>query len=381
MTVLQIISSGGMYGAEAVILNLSDELHASGHKSVVAVFSNVANENVELYGVATRRGIEAHLIPCSGQMDRTVGAKIRALVKKTGADVVHAHGYKADIYCYFALRGCYFPLRGTGVPMVSTCHTWYDNDWRVTLYGKIDRMVLRGFDGVVAVSDVVKGQLLAAGVKADKVTLIQNGIGTAAFEGVTPSLRDELAESELLVGLVGRLSREKGVDVFIRAAAEVLKVLPGVRFVVVGDGPDRVALRALIEELGVGARVSLLGPRSDMPAVYASFDVMVSASREEGLPMAILEGLASGRALIATNVGAVPMVVRDGDTGVLLAPENVALLAGAIQRLLQDATLRVRLGTAGKRVIAAEFSAARMTADYLRVYEATSAKRVSEVRA
>jgi glycosyltransferase involved in cell wall biosynthesis len=376
MTVLQIISSGGMYGAEAVILNLSDELHMNGHKSVVAVFSNLADENVELHNVATLRGIESHLIPCSGQMDRTVGEKIRALVKKTGADVVHAHGYKADIYCYFALRG-------TGVSKVSTCHTWYDNDWRVTLYGKIDRLLLRGFDGVVAVSDVVKAQLLAAGVKADKVTLIRNGIGTVAFEGVTPSLRDEFGEGELLVGLVGRLSREKGVDVYIRAAAEVLKELPGVRFVVVGDGPDRVALAALIEELGVGARVSLLGPRSDMPAVYASLDLMVSASREEGLPMAILEGLASGRALIATNVGAVPMVIRDGDTGVLLAPEDVSLLVGAMRRLLQDAALRKRLGAAGKRVIAAEFSAARMTTDYLRMYEAAGAGdgRRSGVRA
>ncbi len=366
MTVLQIISSGGMYGAEAVILNLSDELHASGHRSVIAVFSNAANENVKLHDVATRCGIEAHLIPCSGQMDRSVGEKIRALVKTTGADVVHAHGYKADIYCYFALRG-------TEVPMVSTCHTWYDNDWRVTLYGKIDRMVLRGFDQVVAVSDEVEARLLAAGVSADKVTLIRNGIGTAAFEGIAPSLRNGLGEGELLVGLVGRLSREKGVDIFIRAAAEVLKVLPEVRFVVVGDGADRVALGALIEELGVGTKMSLLGPRSDMPAVYASFDLMVSASREEGLPMAILEGLASGRALIATSVGAVPEVVRDDDTGVLLAPEDVAQLAGAMQRLLQDAALRGRLGRAGKRVIAAEFSAARMTADYVRVYEAAGA--------
>src|SRR6202022_2286492 len=98
--------------------------------------------------------------------------------------------------------------------------------------------------------------------------------------------------------------------------------------------PERAALEAQIDRLQVREKVQLTGPRSDMPAVYATLDVMVSASRQEGLPMAILEGLASGRAVIATAVGDVPNVVRDGSTGVLLLPGDVSALGSAMKRLL-----------------------------------------------
>jgi glycosyltransferase involved in cell wall biosynthesis len=369
--VLHIISSGGMYGAEAVILNLSHTLNAGGHHSVLGVFSNDANANIELHAAATSQGIESHLIPCSGQMDRTVGTKIRALIATTHADVVHAHGYKADIYCYFALR-C------QRVARVSTCHTWYDNDWKVTLYGKIDRFVLRSFDGVVAVSDEVKRELLQAGVAAEKVSLIRNGIDLTPFAGADPTFRDELEPGHperMIVGLVGRLSKEKGVDVFVRAAALVVQQMPETRFVVIGDGEDRELLEALIDELGVRFSVRLVGPRSGMASIYASLDVMVSASRKEGLPIAILEGLASARPLIATPVGAVASVVRDGETGILIAPGDHVLLAATIMRLLEDAELRRKLGEAGRKVIAEEFSAMRMTAEYLQVYAAAIATR------
>lgn len=113
----------------------------------------------------------------------------------------------------------------------------------------------------------------------------------------------------------------------------------------------------------------MLGRRNDMAAVYASLDVMVSSSRQEGLPMAILEGMASRLPLVATAVGAVPTVVLDGQTGMLVPPENVELLAAKIVELLRNPSLRGQLGTAARRLIEDEFSAERMTADYLRVYE------------
>jgi glycosyltransferase involved in cell wall biosynthesis len=106
-----------------------------------------------------------------------------------------------------------------------------------------------------------------------------------------------------------------------------------------------------------------------MPSFYASLDVMVSSSRQEGLPIAILEGMASRLPLIATPVGAIPTVIQNGRTGVLVPSENVELLARAIVDLLQDHEKRERLGSAARRLVEEEFSAARMTADYLRVYE------------
>ena len=363
MKILHIISSGGMYGAEAVILNMSRALHEDGHTSVLGVFSNSANPNLQLHEAAAREGVGSTLIPCNGQLDRTVPQSIRELAKSTRADVVHAHGYKADIYTWVALRG-------TGIPLVSTCHTWYDNNPAVTLYGKADRLVLRNYAAVVAVSDEVKQRLLKAGVNAERVHLVRNGIDLRPFDNVKPVLRDELALGNApLAGLVGRLSVEKGIDIFLRAAERVLTELPTARFVVIGEGADHDKLEALIDELKIRSNATMLGRRDDMPAVYASLDVMVSSSRQEGLPMAILEGMASRRPLIATAVGAVPTVVLDGRSGILVPPEDVELLATEIVSLLRDAAQRERLGTAARQLIEDEYSATRMTADYLRVYE------------
>jgi glycosyltransferase involved in cell wall biosynthesis len=172
-----------------------------------------------------------------------------------------------------------------------------------------------------------------------------------------------------VVGLVGRLAWEKGVDVFLRAAAEVLVEFPETRFVVVGEGPDQEKLERLIDASLIGESVELLGRREEMASVYASLDVMVSSSRQEGLPMAVLEGMASGLALVATAVGAVPTVVVDGRTGVLVPAADAELLAAGIKDLLRSPEKRKRLGGAARRLIEEEYSAARMTKDYLRVYE------------
>jgi glycosyltransferase involved in cell wall biosynthesis len=367
MKVLHIISSGGMYGAEAVILTMSRTLNQGPHHSVLGVFSNLAQPNLQLYDIATKEGIETHLIPCQGQIDRTVPAAIRELADRTGSTVVHAHGYKADIYVYLAMRG-------SQIPVVSTCHTWYDNDLTVRLYGTLDRFILRSYSGVVAVSEEVKQRLLDAGVRADRIRLIRNGIDLRPFAHSQPAPQNKSqnqlhTDRPLKVGLVGRLAPEKGVDLFLRAAAGVLSELPLTQFVVVGDGPDQAKLQALIEELGIGHNALLLGREEDMPAFYASLDLMVSSSRQEGLPMALLEGMASGLPLIATAVGAVPTVVQNGRTGLLVPPENLKELTAAILSLLQDPASRKAYGAAAREVIAEQYSAERMTDDYLQLYE------------
>ena len=363
MKILHMISSGGMYGAEAVILNMSRTLNQGPHRSLLGVFSNSSNPNLQLHENATKEGIESYLIPCNGQMDRKAIKSIRELVQRTGADVVHAHGYKADIYAFFALRA-------SGVSLVSTCHTWYDNDRRVFVYGALDRMILRGYARIVAVSEDVRQRLLKSGVKANKISMIRNGIDLRPFDRASAVVRHELGWDEYqIVGLVGRLSVEKGVDIFLDAAARVLAHCPDTKFVVAGDGPDRAELDTLIDKLNIRDHVRMLGRCDDMPALYASLDIMVSASRQEGLPIAILEGMASRLPLVATAVGEVPTVIQDGRTGVLVRAEDPESLAAAIIELLQEPAKREQLGSAARQLVEDEFSAERMTADYLRVYD------------
>jgi len=361
MRILHLISSGGMYGAEAVILNLCHTLNESSHVSAVGVFANSTNLNLEFYERALGEGIEARLIPCSGQIDRSAITAVRELAVSTGADIVHAHGFKADIYAWLALRG-------KSIPLVSTCHTWYDHDPKVSFYGKLDRFVLRRYAAVVSVSNAVTERLLQSGVRLEKLHMIGNGIDFRPFERI--SLRQGRAEDEgaLMTGAVARLSPEKGIDLLIHAAKRVVREIPTAKFTVVGEGPERERLESLIEELGLRDSVFLAGRRDDMPSVYASFDLLVSSSRHEGLPMAILEGMASGLPCVATAVGDVPKIIQDGECGFLVPPEDIDSLAARVIVLLQNPVLRRQLGEAARQRVEQEFSAQRMAAKYMNVY-------------
>jgi glycosyltransferase involved in cell wall biosynthesis len=362
MRILHVISSGGIYGAEAVILNLSRTLNEQGHTSLLGIFSNSSNPNLQLHERALAEGIESHLISCRGQVDRSVPAAIRALAATTGADLIHAHGYKADVYAYLAMRR-------SSTPLVSTCHTWYDDNRLVWLYGVIDRRVLRHYNAVVAVSDDVCQRLLDSGVAPDRIHFIRNGIDLRPFTNATPSLRHLATPEGLLIGWVGRLTRDKGPDLFLRAIAQLRPEFPTARYLMVGEGPYRPECERLITNLSLGDIVHLLGQRSDMPAVYASCDLMVSSSRLEGLPMAILEGMATSLPWVATSVGAVPLAIHDGQNGILISPENVEFLATNMARLMRNPEDRARMGAAAWHLTESEFSAERMSEDYFGVYK------------
>ncbi|SFS16756.1 Glycosyltransferase involved in cell wall bisynthesis [Granulicella pectinivorans] len=361
MKVLHLISSGGLYGAESVILSLCRNMNAGGDQCEVVVFGNLPRPNLELHEALVEMDVKSHVLECSGPLDRTVPRRLRALIETSDPDVLHAHGYKADVYAWLALRS-------SSLPLVSTCHTWYDNDMAARVYGIIDRLVLRQYTAVVAVSQAVEERLKDAGVLPRKIWLIRNGIDLNPFLSIP--LRDGGIGTEhtLHIGLGGRLTREKGIDVFLRAAHGVLEVLPDVRFSVAGDGPDRVELQCLIDELHIEGNVRLLGRCLDMPLFYASLDMLVSSSRQEGLPIGLLEAMASGLPVIATAVGEVPKMILNGRTGTLVPPEDVEALTREMLRLLGDPHIRTCYGHTARRLVSKEFSASRMTAEYRALY-------------
>lgn len=366
MRILHLISSGGMYGAEAVILNLSLSLNAGGEsQSVLAVFHNSAQPNLELHTAAEKAGIETHLIECHGQLDPAVPSRLRRLTKTLQIDVVHTHGYKADIYAGWGLRR-------SNVAVVATCHNWIDNGIILRMYGRLDRWVLRRFQEVAAVSQAVRERLLSAGLKPERVQIIRNGI--VLSNGSLPM--DAPGDRPLTVGLVGRLSPEKGIDIFIRAAESVLREFSSARFLVAGDGPEHDRLESLIHELKLEDRVVLLGRCEDMAGFYSSLDLLVISSHTEGLPMALLEGMAHGLPVVATCVGDIPSVVEEGRTGKLVPPGNPTALATAITALLSDAGCRRAMGGGARERVVAEFSASTMAKRYVELYrDALSARR------
>ncbi len=361
--VLHLISSSGYYGAENMLLTLANALRRQGCRVILGAFENSQQPGGELARQARRAGLEVESVPCGGRIDLGAVSLIRDLVRKFDISVLHTHGYKADLYGYAAARG-------VAVALISTCHNWTNDTRALRIYASLDRWVLRRFPLVAAVSPGVAGALRRAGLPAGSVRVIGNGIDIDRFRLAAGELRAELARGGgPVVGMAGRLVPSKGFDDVIAVASEVLARVPGARFAVLGDGPHRAALEALASKAGVAGALVFLGRRGDAERFYASIDIFVLPSYNEGMPMTVLEAMAAGKPVIATRAGSIPDIVRHGETGLLYTPGDRASLAGSLSRLAGEPELARRMGARGQEVVAREHSAAAMAQRYLSAYE------------
>ncbi|HEY2912360.1 MAG TPA: glycosyltransferase family 4 protein [Candidatus Angelobacter sp.] len=361
MKVLQLISSGGYYGAENMLLNLCASQQKAGCQNSLMIFYNVHAPNVEFYERARRRGLSVRMVHCQGRADWRAVRQIEECIQEDGIQLLHTHGYKADLYGYVAARR-------SGKPIVATCHNWVGGTAALGIYNRLDRMALKRFHGLAAVSDSVAQRLLAAGVPARKIRTIANGIDVQAFERARPSPVLSFDGSKV-IGMVARLDLQKGFEYLLRAARELRGEFPGLKVVIVGEGPDRREIEDMIQRFGLQSNVILAGQRSNMPGIYAAMDVFVLPSLNEGLPMTILEAMAGSKAVIATRVGAIPRVIQDGETGLLVDPGDTNGLRDALARLLNDSDLCRRLGAAGHDWVSRNYTSEAMALKYRQMYD------------
>jgi len=362
MKILHLISSQGFYGAENVVAALARDHQLSGNSVRIGVFENMHAGQNNVADEFESRGLQVIRIRCRSRLDFATVRKIREIIAIQGINLVHSHGYKSDVY---ALLAC----RRLALPLLATSHLWTHQTGAVRFYEFLDGLTLRRFDAVVAVSHTIAGQLREAGVPADKITVIDNGIDLTPFNSAEPILKSELnAKGQLLIGAVGRLVEQKGMIYFLTAARQLLKEFPNLTFVIVGDGPDLGKLQLMAKELHIEDKVRFTGARYDMANVYASLDVFALASIEEGMPMALLEAMASRLPVAATAVGAVPQIVVPGETGMLVKAGDAAEMAQAIAALLRDPALRERVGANGQRKVHERFSSQVMSQNYYKLY-------------
>jgi glycosyltransferase involved in cell wall biosynthesis len=363
MTIFQLISSEGFYGAESMLVALSGSLVRSGETLIVGVFQNSRNPHMEVADFALRQGLTVKIIPCGGRWSRKAVREIGDLLDEYQVDILHSHGYKADLYGYAASWA-------RRVALVSTCHNWPNRSVKMRVYAALDRFILKGFDRVATPSPIVVKTLVESGLPPTRLKWIANGVDMSRFHGASPSLRIDMNCGRVpLVGFVGRLVPGKGGANLLRAAQGVLAVCPDARFVLVGDGPCRSEWEAMAANLGIGGKVTFTGTRADMPGVYASFDLLVLPSFDEALPMCLLEAMSAAKPVIATNVGGVPRLVIPGRTGLLVEPGDTAGIAAAILRLLKDPPFARQLGAGGFDHVAAQFSSDIVAKTYLALYE------------
>jgi glycosyltransferase involved in cell wall biosynthesis len=246
--------------------------------------------------------------------------------------------------------------------------------WKLRLLRLRTRATTLPISRVIVISVFVKQQLMAVGVPEEKIYLVYNGVDTERFSP-DPNARKRLAAAfsirpdELIVATLTYLNPHKNVDVIVEACGQLAKRGVALRLFVVGDGRMRAELEALSRKLGVADRVHWLGHILDPVPVLQACDIFIMASTGEGFGLALAEAMASGAAAIAVRSGALPEIVEDGTSGILLPPRNVAALADAIQHLGRDEGLRREMARRGLIRVRNLFSADASIEGLMRVYD------------
>ena len=283
-----------------------------------------------------------------------VRSELRELIGSKRTQILFTHGYKANIFGVIAARQL-------GIPVVSVSRGWTGHTWKVRMNERLDRLALRYANLVVGVSEAQSDKIRLSGVPPGKIVTIQNAIDRSRFGSQDPAGRVALtsliaAPVKYIVGFAGRLSTEKGPDIFVRAAIETLGHRGDVGFVLFGDGPMKADILSLIERAGAGDHISLAGFQPNLDKLMPNLDVLALTSYTEGLPNAILEALAAGVPVVATSVGGVPEAISDGENGLLVAPGDPTAVFESLHRVLSDASLRATLVAAGLRRVEREFT-------------------------
>jgi len=324
--VLLVVDSLDVGGAERHVVGLARALLEAGYvptitcstEGALAPIARLAGVPVQpLLGRIVKRRV-------SLAFARGLGRFIRA----ERADLVHAHGYASAAAAALAVLG-------TGMPLVLTEHS--EASWRTPRARLVSKLVYRRASRVIAVSESIRGRLLEKDrVPAARVVVIPNTLlSLPEPTGVTEQPLRFASGSGPLVGVVARLTPEKGVRYFIQAAARVSPALPSARFVVIGDGPEREPLLRLTEQLALRDKIDFVGFRLDAAALLTHLDLLAVPSLSEGTPLVVLEAMQARVPVVASAVGGVPEQIAHGRDGWLVPPGDVDALADALLLLLR----------------------------------------------
>lgn len=286
--------------------------------------------------------------------------------RATGTELVHTHGYRADVVDAPAARRA-------GFATVSTLHGFIGGSLRNRFYEYLQRRVIRGLDAVVAVSEPMRRSLEAGAFHPGLLHVVPNAVITSANALPREEARPALGlGGGFHIGWIGRISREKGPDVLVDAVATFQGQAHAVSFI--GDGPLKAALEERTEAEGLPVRWHGVVHNAD--TLYRAFDCVVLSSRTEGTPMVLLEAMSAEVPVIATRVGGIPDVVSDSEA-LLVPPDDPAALAAAIDRVRSDPEEAAARASAAAARLARDFQPEQWVEAYQRVYESAMRRRRS----
>ena len=297
MRVLHVAKVTGIAGAENHLLVLLPALRALGVDAEVVLLQEPGRPVAQLVRAFLAAGVPTFELAINMDLDPWLVGRLARLVRSRGAHAVHTHGVHADLYGRLCLQGL------DGVLLLQTRHN-DDRFRRLWIMRLLNQWLARRCVRIVAISDAVREFVCAVeGIPPRKVERIYYGLDAAPAPQNVVDLRTELGWAGApLIGFVGRLTGQKGVDVLLNAFATVHRALPTARLLLIGDGPQRATLAALAGRLQISAAVHFAGWREDARAQMAALNVLAIASRWEGFGLVTLEAMQAGVAVVASRV-------------------------------------------------------------------------------
>lgn len=371
MRVLHIIDSSGFWGAERVLLELAVQHRDAGIGVTVLSIGKPSDGRKEIESAMAQAGVpclpyRAMYIPSPFDLKRLL-----ALIRRVNPDVIHSHGYKGNVLVGVVLR------RWIDVPFITTVHGWTSIPGEISkrrFYEMLDILALRKSTAFVIVSESMRGDrrikrvLNSSGV--GRLHVIENGISrNEPPESVQiPAQVEAFLSRGLVIGSVGRISKEKGYDILIEAFHALSRRDNRLKLLLIGDGPMRPSLDQRLAELGLQSKVLITGYIHEASRLMSRLAIYVCASLTEGFPLSILEAMRAKVPIVATRVGSIPKMLQEGLGGGLVAAGDPVALEKAIQEALTDRPSTIDRVAFSSQEFLAKYSSDAMSARYKELY-------------
>ena len=321
------------------------------------------------------REVGVRLIPLamSNRFDLRIPYRLARIVREHAVTILHSHGGgRADFFVHLTSKLVNIPVKITTV--ANLVERWFDvNPIQLYVYKKIQSKTEKTFDHFICVSDYLADHLIRQhGLDRTKINTIYNGVDLDYFEGTPdyPKIKNEFLQrgERILIGAVGRLVAEKGLEYLLTAIPKVLKRFSEARLLLVGDGPLRKDLERIVIDLDLTGKVTFVGFRSDIKEILSSLDILVLPSLLEGFPMIILEAMAMAKPIVASDIPGIREQIIDGKNGILVPIKDPNAMAAAIINILADRKVAENIGLAARKTVDEKFSIERMVAETESLY-------------
>lgn len=345
-------TTGG--GPDKTVLLVAEKANPNKFNVSIMYMRGAQDKDFKIAQWAREKGLAIYEVLEHGKFDIDNLRQINKIINRNHIDIYHARDYKTCVI------GFLLGLINPRLKLVFTAHGWVASGTKMQFYTWLNLFSLKRYHRIIAVSEATKQIMVDSGIGAHKIDLVYNAIDANLWhrDTIKSSIRAELniSDTAKVVGVVGRLSYEKGIETTLEVARKVLTVIPYTHFILVGDGPARLIIEKIINETGLAGNVHLIGFRKDTLNIYAGLDLFLSTSLTEGTPNTVLEAMAMEVPVVHTAVGGVPEIIADGIDGILCAVGDVTGISSAVLSVLNDEDRARQLRTSGRQTACTRFS-------------------------